>query len=58
LWSVTNGEILTGQGTPSITIRPPQNATGSVTVKIGGLDPLAACIDMATKEFENGRVKP
>jgi hypothetical protein len=52
LWSVTNGEILTGQGTPSITIRPPQNATGSVTVKIGGLDPLAACIDLATKNLK------
>ncbi len=57
LWSVENGQIIDGQGTHSLTVRLPANATktkASVTVKLVGLDPAAACIDTATVVYENG----
>ncbi|MBX3288217.1 MAG: hypothetical protein KF855_02635 [Acidobacteria bacterium] len=57
LWSVENGQIIDGQGTHSLTVRLPANATktkASVTVKLTGLDPEAACIDTATVVYENG----
>ena len=57
LWSVENGQIIDGQGTHSLTVRLPANATktkASVTVKLVGLDPAAACMDTATVVYENG----
>ena len=60
-WSVTNGEIIEGQGSPSVKVKMPADIEGndvSVTVRFGGLDPRGNCIDSVTKEFHNARVKP
>lgn len=54
-WSVTNGEILEGQGTPSVTVR--MDFASSITVKIGGLEG-GSCFDTETTEFESGVAKP
>ena len=48
-WTVLGGEIIDGQGTPSIKVKT--RPGGSVTVKIGGFDPLALCADSVTTEF-------
>jgi hypothetical protein len=57
-WSVLNGEIVEGQGTPLIKVRAAKSldpGTGrgsvSVTVKIGGLDPRGSCVDTVTEKF-------
>ena len=45
-WTVTDGTIESGQGTPSITVRAPRNAAGgnvTATVDVGGLDPACSC---------------
>ncbi|MDQ3490670.1 MAG: hypothetical protein M3449_06350 [Acidobacteriota bacterium] len=45
-WSVTAGEIESGQGTPSITVRTTQamaNSNVTATVQIGGQDPACNC---------------
>jgi len=50
-WSVTNGEIVSGQGTPSVIVRPLSKAGGKqpvVTLKVGGFDPAAACPNEAS----------
>lgn len=56
-WSVENGEIISGQGTASITVGLPANATtnrASVTVKLLGLEPEGFCRDSATVVYLNG----
>jgi len=50
-WSVTNGEIVAGQGTPSVRVKPLSNSNGKhpvVTLKVGGFDPEGACPDEAS----------
>ncbi|HSU26452.1 MAG TPA: hypothetical protein VLI65_10745, partial [Pyrinomonadaceae bacterium] len=45
-WSVSEGTIESGQGTPSITVRAPSNATGGnvvATVTLGGFDTGCDC---------------
>ncbi len=37
LWSVSAGEIISGQGTPGIEVRQPENARLTVTVKVNGV---------------------
>jgi len=54
-WTVTNGEIIEGQNSPSIKVK--LNATSSVTVKIGGLE-RGMCLSTIRKEFVNGVAKP
>ena len=54
-WSVTNGVILSGQGTPSVTVK--LEPTSSISVKIGGLEK-GTCLSSASKEFVDGRLKP
>lgn len=51
-WSVTGGEVIGGQGTPAVTVKIHTVVGGSVTVKIGGLDPRGDCMDSVTKEFQ------
>jgi hypothetical protein len=51
-WSAVGGEIIDGQGTPSVRIKIHTIPGGSVTVKIGGLDPRGNCVDSITKEFQ------
>ncbi len=56
-WSVENGEIISGQGTASIIVGLPANATtnrASVTVKLLGLEPEGYCKDSATVVYLNG----
>jgi hypothetical protein len=64
-WSVVNGEIVGGQGTPLIKIRAANNldpGTGrgsvSVTLKIGGPNPQAMCPDSVTKDFLEEEKRP
>jgi hypothetical protein len=54
-WTVTNGVIVEGQGTP--TVKAKLEATSSITIKIGGLEG-GGCITSASKEFSGGIVKP
>ena len=54
-WNVTNGSILSGQGTPSIKAR--LDPTSTVTVKIGGLEK-GSCLSSASKVFVAGVLKP
>jgi hypothetical protein len=45
-WSVSEGSITSGQGTPSITVQAPSNEAGgniTATVELGGLDPNCNC---------------
>lgn len=44
-WSVSRGEIISGQGTPSIRVQAPSTSGGNITatVTIGGLDPDCNC---------------
>jgi hypothetical protein len=44
-WSVSRGEIISGQGTPSIRVQAPNTSGGNITatVTIGGLDPNCNC---------------
>lgn len=55
MWTVANGEIVSGQGGPSIKVRIPRNLNNQtlvVTVKVGGTDPQAMCMDSLTREFQ------
>ena len=51
-WTVIGGEILEGQGTPFITVKIHTRAGGSVTIKISGTDPAAACITSESVGFD------
>lgn len=56
-----NGEIIEGQGTPSITVRLPSDGIqklSSVSLAIGGIDPMCFCPTKNSKLYENGRLKP
>jgi len=52
-WTVTNGVIISGQGTPSVKVR--LEPTSSISVKIGGLEG-NYCIESATKSFRAGSI--
>jgi hypothetical protein len=54
-WSVSAGEIASGQGTPSITVTAPQSGNVTATVNIGGTDPACGCTTTAS---ETGIVTP
>lgn len=41
-WEVANAEIIAGQGTPAIRVRPLPNLTVTATVRIGGYDPVCS----------------
>ena len=41
-WDVANGEIITGQGTPAIRVKPLANQTVTATVRIGGFDTICS----------------
>ena len=49
-WKVTNGNIVSGQGTISITVEPNIVNPGDVTatLEIGGLDPSCNCLNSVT----------
>jgi hypothetical protein len=50
-WTVSAGEISSGQGTPSITVHVPTEMSGgniTATVTIGGLDPSCNCTPTAS----------
>jgi hypothetical protein len=60
-WTMSNGEILRGQGTPSIVVNLTEESSmilASVTVRIGGIDPRGSCLTERTLTYENGRLKP
>lgn len=64
-WTVLNGEVVNGQGTPFINVKvadklAPGTGQGSVsvTLKIGGLDPLSGCQNSLTKEFLEKETRP
>lgn len=50
-WSVSAGSIVSGQGTPSITVTAPSDGTTNVTatVDVGGLDPACNCPSSASE---------
>jgi hypothetical protein len=54
-WTVSNGEITSGQGSSAIRAsRPTEGASPvTVTVEIGGLDPACGCPVSSTKTFSN-----
>lgn len=57
-WSVSAGEISSGQGTPSITVNVPTEMAGgniTATVKLGGIDPNCRC---DTEASETAPVAP
>jgi hypothetical protein len=61
-WTVSEGSIESGQGTPSITVRAPGNEAGgniTATVEIGGPDPSCKCptTGSATGPYQ-GKPKP
>ena len=60
-WSVENGDILRGQGTPSIQVSLPDHAVSStvtVRVRIGGIPSDCNCLTEQFVIYENGRRKP
>jgi len=60
-WTVANGRILRGQGTPSIVAELTDESTQTsttVTVEIGGIDSRGSCMTEQTLRYENGRLKP
>lgn len=60
-WAVVNGEIVGGQGTPSIAVKLSPTISDrnlSVTITIGGTDPLGSCSDSVTEDFFEGRKRP
>jgi hypothetical protein len=60
-WTVSNGDISRGQGTPSIMVKFTDESTeglASVSVRIGGIDSRGACMIEQTLTYENGRLKP
>lgn len=60
-WAVEGGEIVAGQGTPSISVKFDQktlNSKASVKVLIGGSDRACACLAEQEIEYINGRRKP
>ncbi len=57
-WTVSAGEITSGQGTPSITVAVPTEMAGgniTATVKLGGIDPNCGC---TTEASETAPVAP
>lgn len=54
-WVVTDGEIVSGQGTPLVKVK--LRPTSSITVKVGGLE-RGMCINTDTRHFYNGVAKP
>lgn len=60
-WTMSNGEILRGQGTPSIVVNITEESSmilASVSVRIGGIDPRGSCLTERTLTYQNGRLKP
>lgn len=60
-WIVDGGEIASGQGSPSITVKLDQGALRSkvlVKLQIGGAPSSCACISEHVVEYINGRRKP
>jgi hypothetical protein len=64
-WTVTNGVVIDGEGTPTIKIRvakalPSLTGRGSmsVTLTIGGLDPAGGCPEEISKDFLEGEKGP
>jgi hypothetical protein len=60
-WSVDGGEIVSGQDTPSITVKLDQESMKSkvlVKLQIGGAPSSCACISEHVVEYVNGRRKP
>lgn len=60
-WIVNNGEIVSGQNTPSIVVRFSEKVvslTTSIILKIGGVDPEGGCLVEQELKYENGRLKP
>lgn len=60
-WAVEGGEIVAGQGTPSISVKFDQktlNSKASVKLRIGGSDQACACLAGQEVEYINGRRKP
>jgi len=48
-WGIKGGTIIAGEGTPAITVKPSRNAKQvTAMVKLGGLPPLARCLDQLT----------
>lgn len=54
-WTVSNGEIISGQGSSSIRASQPSDDAGpvTVTVEVGGFDPACGCPISATRTFSN-----
>ena len=54
-WTVSNGEIISGQGSSSIRASQPSDDAGpvTVTVEVGGIDPACGCPITATRTFSN-----
>lgn len=53
-WTISAGMIVTGQGTPTLTVRVPEghsSDSGTVTVEIGGLDPACACKTTSSRSY-------
>jgi hypothetical protein len=60
-WTVDGGEIVSGQGTPSISVKfdlKSLRSNKTVTVRIGGAPLTCACATDQTIEYINGRRKP
>jgi len=48
-WSITGGSLVSGQGTPSVVVRPDQSKTPTVaTVSIGGIPSEGSCLNEAS----------
>jgi hypothetical protein len=54
-WTVSNGEIISGQGSSSIRASQPSDDAGpvTVTVEVSGFDPACGCPISATRTFSN-----
>jgi hypothetical protein len=60
-WSVPDGTIISGQGTPSIGVVFSDTvikSNASIILKIGGINPECACLTEHSVEYVNGRRKP
>ncbi|MEQ1764573.1 MAG: hypothetical protein ABL984_15695 [Pyrinomonadaceae bacterium] len=60
-WIVNNGEIVSGQNSPSLVVRFTEKAVSlptSITLRIGGVDPRGGCPVEQELMFENRRRKP
>jgi hypothetical protein len=59
-WIVDGGTVVTGQGTPAVSVQFNEkalNSKASVTVRIGGASPICACPVEYSVEFLNSRRK-